>query len=90
MDSEALATPIPKPVTKEKTEEQVQREIQDIMRNICSSVTFLPSIAEKCTFYLLSSFLSFLPFPACLRKLSAFPPSYLPSFPSLLPFFPPS
>ncbi|CEQ41491.1 SPOSA6832_03207, partial [Sporobolomyces salmonicolor] len=33
----------------EKTPEQVQKDIQDIMRQITSSVTFLPSLEEKCT-----------------------------------------
>lgn len=32
----------------EKTPEQVQKDIQDIMRQITSSVTFLPSLEEKC------------------------------------------
>lgn len=33
----------------DKTPEQVQKDIQDIMRQITSSVTFLPSLEEKCT-----------------------------------------
>lgn len=39
--------PAPKP-KMEKTPEQVQKDIQDIMRQITSSVTFLPSLEEKC------------------------------------------
>lgn len=37
-----------KPLKQEKTPEQVQKDIQDIMRQITSSVTFLPSLEEKC------------------------------------------
>ncbi|KAK4053497.1 Mitotic spindle checkpoint component mad2 [Microbotryomycetes sp. JL201] len=33
----------------EKTPEQIQQDIQDIMRQITSSVTFLPSLQDKCT-----------------------------------------
>lgn len=32
----------------EKTPEQVQKDIQDIMRQITSSVTFLPALEEQC------------------------------------------
>lgn len=38
-----------KPVKVEKTAEQVQKDIQDIMRQITSSVTFLPALQDKCT-----------------------------------------
>lgn len=48
--------PVQAPKRQDKTEEQVQREIQDIMRNITSSVTFLPSIADKCTYSLSTLF----------------------------------
>lgn len=37
-----------KPLKQEKTPEQVQKDIQDIMRQITSSVTFLPALEEKC------------------------------------------
>ncbi|GAA6050911.1 hypothetical protein JCM3770_002531 [Rhodotorula araucariae] len=42
-----------KPKT-EKTPEQVQKDIQDIMRQITSSVTFLPSLEEKYVFTILT------------------------------------
>jgi len=32
----------------EKTSEQIQKDIQDIMRQITSSVTFLPTLEEQC------------------------------------------
>ena len=32
----------------EKTNEQIHKEIQDIIRQITASVTFLPSVEEKC------------------------------------------
>lgn len=38
----------PRPVKPEKTTEQIQKDIQDIIRQITSSVTFLPSVDEKC------------------------------------------
>ncbi|BGP38747.1 Mitotic spindle checkpoint component mad2 [Rhodotorula kratochvilovae] len=38
----------------EKTPEQVQKDIQDIMRQITSSVTFLPSLEEKYVFTILT------------------------------------
>ncbi|GAA5912144.1 spindle checkpoint protein MAD2 [Sporobolomyces salmoneus] len=38
----------------EKTPEQVQKDIQDIMRQITSSVTFLPSLEEKYLFTILT------------------------------------
>ncbi|GAA6010994.1 hypothetical protein JCM11491_005901 [Sporobolomyces phaffii] len=40
--------------SKEKTPEQVQKDIQDIMRQITSSVTFLPSLEEKYVFTILT------------------------------------
>ncbi|BGO90417.1 hypothetical protein NBRC10512_004098 [Rhodotorula toruloides] len=42
-----------KPLKQEKTPEQVQKDIQDIMRQITSSVTFLPSLEEKYVFTIL-------------------------------------
>jgi hypothetical protein len=41
----------PKPAKPEKTTEQIQKDIQDIIRQITSSVTFLPSVDEKCASY---------------------------------------
>ncbi|GAA5840978.1 hypothetical protein JCM9279_001278 [Rhodotorula babjevae] len=38
----------------EKTNEQVQKDIQDIMRQITSSVTFLPSLEEQYIFTILT------------------------------------
>ncbi|GAA5934926.1 hypothetical protein JCM3775_001683 [Rhodotorula graminis] len=38
----------------EKTPEQVQKDIQDIMRQITSSVTFLPSLEEQYVFTILT------------------------------------
>ncbi|GAA5876340.1 hypothetical protein JCM16303_007105 [Sporobolomyces ruberrimus] len=38
----------------DKTPEQVQKDIQDIMRQITSSVTFLPSLEEKYVFTILT------------------------------------
>ncbi|GAA6034378.1 hypothetical protein JCM8097_002695 [Rhodosporidiobolus ruineniae] len=38
----------------EKTPEQVQKDIQDIMRQITSSVTFLPALEEKYVFTILT------------------------------------
>ena len=37
-----------KPARVEKTAEQIQKDIQDIMRQITSSVTFLPALMDKC------------------------------------------
>ena len=34
----------------DRTPEQVQKDIQDIMRQITSSVTFLPSLEDKCSY----------------------------------------
>ncbi|WWD16542.1 hypothetical protein CI109_100969 [Kwoniella shandongensis] len=39
---------------KEKTEKEVQGEIREIMKQITSSVTFLPILEEECTFTLLA------------------------------------
>jgi len=39
---------------KEKTEKEVQGEIREIMKQITSSVTFLPILEEPCTFTLLA------------------------------------
>lgn len=36
---------------KEKTEKEVQGEIREIMKQITSSVTFLPILEEECGFY---------------------------------------
>ncbi|KAJ1673986.1 Mitotic spindle checkpoint component mad2, partial [Spiromyces aspiralis] len=36
-----------------KTEQEINRELRDIMKQIVSTVTFLPSINEKCTFNIL-------------------------------------
>lgn len=38
---------------KEKTEKEVQSEIREIMKQITSSVTFLPILEEQCEFRLL-------------------------------------
>ncbi|OMH78687.1 Mitotic spindle checkpoint component mad2 [Zancudomyces culisetae] len=35
------------------TEEQIQKDIQALIRQITASVTFLPSLEEKCTFNIL-------------------------------------
>ncbi|BGP23580.1 mitotic spindle assembly checkpoint protein MAD2 [Rhodotorula toruloides] len=42
------------PLKQEKTPEQVQKDIQDIMRQITSSVTFLPSLEDKYVFTILT------------------------------------
>ncbi|KAL7419635.1 Mitotic spindle checkpoint component mad2 [Cryptotrichosporon argae] len=39
---------------KDKTEKEVQGEIRDIMKQITSSVTFLPILEEPCTFTILA------------------------------------
>ncbi|WVF67164.1 hypothetical protein IAT40_001910 [Kwoniella sp. CBS 6097] len=39
---------------KEKTEKEVQGDIREIMKQITSSVTFLPILEEECTFTLLA------------------------------------
>ncbi|KGB78243.1 mitotic spindle assembly checkpoint protein MAD2 [Cryptococcus deuterogattii R265] len=39
---------------KEKTEKEVQGEIREIMKQITSSVTFLPILEEECTFTILA------------------------------------
>ena len=36
-----------------KTDQEINLELRDIMRQIVSTVTFLPSINEKCTFNIL-------------------------------------
>ena len=41
---------MPKVVKAEKTQAQIQKDIQDIIRQITSSVTFLPSMEEKCEY----------------------------------------
>ncbi|POY76812.1 hypothetical protein BMF94_0064 [Rhodotorula taiwanensis] len=51
--SSSTAAPTSKPKS-EKTPEQVQKDIQDIMRQITSSVTFLPSLEEKYLFTILT------------------------------------
>jgi mitotic spindle assembly checkpoint protein MAD2 len=43
-----------KGVTKEKSDKEIMTDIQAIMRQIASSVTFLPNLAEACTFDLLA------------------------------------
>jgi mitotic spindle assembly checkpoint protein MAD2 len=53
--SRPAAAPAPLKSKTEKTPEQVQKDIQDIMRQITSSVTFLPSLEEKCAFSSLHS-----------------------------------
>lgn len=40
---------------KEKTEKEVQGEIREIMKQITSSVTFLPILEEQCMCYFLTS-----------------------------------
>ncbi|GMK55367.1 hypothetical protein CspeluHIS016_0204230 [Cutaneotrichosporon spelunceum] len=45
----------PKPTRKaNKTEKEVQGEIRDIMKQITSSVTFLPILDDECTFTILA------------------------------------
>ncbi|CAG8498262.1 1399_t:CDS:2 [Acaulospora morrowiae] len=39
---------------KEKTEKQIQTEIREIIRQITSSITFLPTLTDKCTFNILA------------------------------------
>ncbi|OCF34113.1 mitotic spindle assembly checkpoint protein MAD2 [Kwoniella heveanensis BCC8398] len=46
--------PATKKKQKEKTEKEVQGEIREIMKQITSSVTFLPILEEECTFTLLA------------------------------------
>jgi len=43
-----------KGVSREKNDKDIMKEIQAIMRQITSSVTFLPNIEEACTFDLLA------------------------------------
>jgi mitotic spindle assembly checkpoint protein MAD2 len=43
-----------KGVTKEKSDKEIMTDIQAIMRQIASSVTFLPNLEEACTFDLLA------------------------------------
>ncbi|WVR03853.1 hypothetical protein IAU60_000850 [Kwoniella sp. DSM 27419] len=61
MDESAIANPtLPggpshgKKKDKVKTEKEVQGEIREIMKQITSSVTFLPILEEECTFTLLA------------------------------------
>ncbi|ORY27436.1 putative mitotic spindle checkpoint-related protein [Naematelia encephala] len=70
IQTETPSTPVPNPVPvpavpgeksgtrpgkrKEKTEHDVQGEIREIMKQITSSVTFLPILEEECTFTLLA------------------------------------
>ncbi|GAA5852645.1 hypothetical protein JCM8547_002577 [Rhodosporidiobolus lusitaniae] len=51
--SSSSSSTAPKAKT-EKTPEQVQKDIQDIMRQITSSVTFLPALEEKYVFTILT------------------------------------
>ncbi|KAG0229660.1 hypothetical protein BGW42_001421 [Actinomortierella wolfii] len=41
------------PEKREKTEKEIQMEIQAIMRQITASVTFLPTLDERCTWTIL-------------------------------------
>jgi mitotic spindle assembly checkpoint protein MAD2 len=41
-------------VTQEKSDKEIMNDIQAIMRQIASSVTFLPNLEEPCTFDLLA------------------------------------
>ncbi|KAF9978788.1 Mitotic spindle checkpoint component mad2 [Actinomortierella ambigua] len=43
----------PQPAKPEKTEREIQMEIQAIMRQITASVTFLPTLDERCTWTIL-------------------------------------
>ncbi|GAA5856538.1 hypothetical protein JCM5353_001919 [Sporobolomyces roseus] len=51
---ENQATEQPLKAKTDRTPEQVQKDIQDIMRQITSSVTFLPSLEEKYVFTILT------------------------------------
>ncbi|KAM0788540.1 hypothetical protein ACM66B_001668 [Microbotryomycetes sp. NB124-2] len=55
-ENSAPAEPVDKaaPSKPEKTPEQIQQDIQDIMRQITSSVTFLPSLQDKYVFTILT------------------------------------
>ncbi|GAA5898444.1 hypothetical protein JCM5296_000434 [Sporobolomyces johnsonii] len=55
-ENEGAGSPAAAPLKPkgEKTPEQVQKDIQDIMRQITSSVTFLPSLEEKYVFTILT------------------------------------
>ncbi|GAA5969734.1 hypothetical protein JCM11641_008021 [Rhodosporidiobolus odoratus] len=53
-DNEGSTAGAPLKAKTEKTPEQVQKDIQDIMRQITSSVTFLPSLEEKYVFTILT------------------------------------
>lgn len=46
----------PRPPSKKAdlTEEQIQKDIQAIMRNITSTVAFLPALRDKCAFTILA------------------------------------
>ncbi|GAA6014216.1 hypothetical protein JCM10207_006135 [Rhodosporidiobolus poonsookiae] len=53
-ENEGPSAAAPLKAKPEKTPEQVQKDIQDIMRQITSSVTFLPSLEEKYVFTILT------------------------------------
>ncbi|WOL12782.1 hypothetical protein Cni_G21550 [Canna indica] len=67
---ETDAEVVEKGVIREKSDKEIMREIQAIMRQIASSITYLPCLDEPCnSFLLISTFFLVILFSECLILL---------------------